>query len=49
MTDKVLEKLQEAIAALNMDAAQTDDPIYRDECFHMIKQIKSLVDAYRPQ
>lgn len=47
MTETTMQRLQEAVAALNMDAATTDDHVYRDECFHMIRQIKSLIEAYR--
>jgi len=47
MNEETKKALEAAIAALNMDAAQTEDTLYRDECFHMIRQIKSLVGAYK--
>ena len=47
MSEEARTSLEAAIARLNMDAAQTEDTVYRDECFHMIRQIKSLVEAYK--
>ena len=46
MSMELKQALIMVVKMLMRDASETNDKVYADECRHMAKQIKSLIEAY---